>query len=453
MLYKTKNYALILLASFCVTAFFSCEVFAAKKLAEKADAKIINTKKPVARKVAAKKKKTLAQEAVAAPNKTAQAVADNAPAPVKSGIAAEFSHLAQADYFFLMDHDTKEILLQKNADVRLAPSSMTKIMTAYVVFDQIKQGHITLDNQCLIGKDAWRKSGSSMFLNYGDVVSVNELVKGLLAVSGNDAAMALAESTAGGIDKFVALMNIKAKELGLKNSHFANPHGLNEDGHYMSVHDLGILISRIYSDFPQFAPYLSIEEFTYHSITQPNHNPLIQNNYDGMVGGKTGYTGDGGYGVVGSVKRNNRRLVAVVNKVKTPKLRGAIIAELFDYGFERYKKLTLFEKDQPIAKLKIWMGKSSETTVAPNQEISFNIPTEKQIEAVKVKVEYLGPIYAPVAKGAKIAVLKVEIKNYKTLEYSLFAKENVDKSGYLQRMTQLLRYKTRALLMRFGLIS
>ena len=361
----------------------------------------------------------------------------------------EFPVLAKADYYFLMDSDTKEVLLQKNADIRLAPSSMTKIMTAYVLFDQISKGRLDLKNQCLIGNDARRKRGSSMFLNYGDVVSIEDLIKGLLAVSGNDASIALAESSAGGIDKFVVLMNSKAKEIGLTNSHFQNPHGLNEDGHYMSLRDLGTLISHIYQDFPQFAPYLSIKEFTYHSITQSNHNPLLVS-YDGVVGGKTGYTGDGAYGVVASVKRNNRRLVAVVNKVKTPKQRAVLITELFDYGFDEYKKLTLFEKDQTVGKLKMWMGNKSEVEVAPNQEISLNVPKTKQLEDVKVKINYLGPIYAPVAKGAKIATMKIEIKNYKTLEYSLFAKENVDKSGLLRRMSQVLRYKLRSVLKQIG---
>ena len=364
--------------------------------------------------------------------------------------AQEFPMIAKADYYFLMDPDTQEVLLQKNADVRLAPSSMTKIMTAYVLFDQISQGRLNLSNQCLIGNEARKKRGSSMFLNYGDVVSVEDLIKGLLAVSGNDASIALAESSAGSVEKFVALMNLKAKEIGLKNSHFQNPHGLNEDGHYMSLRDLGTLISHIYQDFPQFAPYLSIKEFTYRSITQSNHNPLLERNYDGVVGGKTGYTGDGAYGVVASVKRNNRRLVAVVNKVKTPKLRATLITELFDYGFDEYKKLTLFQKDQPVAKLKMWMGNKSEVEVAPNQEISFNVPAEKQLENIKVKINYLGPIYAPIAKGAKIATMKIEIKNYKTLEYSLFAKENVDKSGLFRRMSQVLRYKLRSFLKHIG---
>lgn len=364
-------------------------------------------------------------------------------------VLKEFPNLSKAEYYFLMDQDTKEILLQKNAEVRLAPSSMTKIMTAYVLFDQINKGHLNLANQCLIGNDAHKKRGSSMFLNYGDIVSIEDLIKGLLAVSGNDASIALAESAAGSVDKFVDLMNITAKEIGLKNSHFQNPHGLNQDGHYMSVGDLGSLISHIYQDFPQFAPYLSIKEFTYGSITQLNHNPLL-NKYDGVVGGKTGYTGDGGYGVVASVQRNNRRLVAVVNKTKNPRERAKLITELFDYGFEGYKKLTLFEKGKTVAKLKMWMGNKSEVEVAPNQEISFNIPAEKLLENIKVKIDYLGPIYAPISKGAKVATMKIEIKNYKTFKYSLFAKENVDKSGFFRRMFQMLRYKSHIALKRIG---
>ncbi len=380
---------------------------------------------------------------------TSQAKAEQLkPVPYENN----FPEIAKAEYYFLMDFDTKEILLQRNADTRLAPSSMTKIMTAYVVFDQIKQGRINLDNQCMIGKGAWKKRGSSMFLNYGDVVSIEDLVKGLLAVSGNDASIALAESTGGSIEKFVALMNLKARDLGLKNSHFQNPHGLNEDGHYMSLRDLATVISAIYRDFPQFAPYLSIEEFTYHAITQENHNPLLVRNYDGVVGGKTGFTGDGRYGVVASVKRNSRRLVAVVNKVKTPKQRAELITELFDYGFEKYKKLTLFEKDQPIAKLKIWLGNREFVNVATNQEVSFNMPFDKQLENVIVTVNYNGPLYSPIAKGTKVATLKVEIKNYKTVEYSLFAQENIDKSSYLRRMTQILRYKVRSFLQHLGVV-
>ncbi len=349
--------------------------------------------------------------------------------------------LRDAQFYFLIDGDSKEILLSKNAEARIAPSSMTKLMTAYVVFDQIKKGRVNFDNKCLIGKDAWRKSGSSMFLNYGDVVSIEDLVKGLLIVSGNDAAIALAESTAGGVNNFVNLMNIKARELGLKNSHFKNPHGLYEEGHYMSLRDLATLAIRLYQDFPQYSHYFGIPEFTYRNITQRNRNPLIKENYDGVVGGKTGHTNEGGYGVIGIVKRDHRRLIAVVNKAKTPKQRADIITELLDYGFQQYKKLVLFDKYQDVAQVKTWLGSKSQISVITDQEISFNIPRDKLLDSIKVSVKYSGPLYVPIKKGAQVAKLIVEIGDYKTFEYPLFAKESVDRASLVGRITQVMRYK------------
>lgn len=349
--------------------------------------------------------------------------------------------LQEAQFYFLLDADTKEVLLSKNPDARIPPSSMTKVMTAYVVFDQVKNGRVSLENQCMIGKDAWRKSGSSMFLNYGDIVTIDELMRGLLAVSGNDAAIALAETTAGGINNFVGLMNQKAKDLGLTNSHFKNPHGLAEEGHYMSVRDLATLTSRIYQDFPQYSHYLGIQEFTYRNIKQINRNPLIKGNYEGVLGGKTGHTDAGGYGVLGAVKRDDRMLIAVVNKAPTPKKRAALIVDLMDYGFDNYNKLTLFNKGQEVTDIPTWLGSDSEVKATVNDDVAFNLPRGKVLDNINVTVKYKGPLYAPVAKGDKIGTLLVEIKGYKNLEYPLFAKESVDKAGYLKRINQILRYK------------
>ncbi len=363
---------------------------------------------------------------------------------------ASYKELDEAQYYFLVDLDTKEVLLSKNADKRVAPSSMTKLMTAYVVFDQVSKGSIKLEQQCFVGKNAWGKTGSSMFLNYGDVVSIDELVQGLLAVSGNDASIVLAEAISGSVDNFAYLMNLKARELGLKNSHFKNPHGLNEDDHYMTMRDLATLAERMYKDFPQYSDYLGIKDFTYKNITQHSRNPLIKNDYEGIVGGKTGHTDDGGYGVVGVVKRYDRRLVAVVNKAKTSKQRAAIITELFDYGFNEYKKVTLFKKDQTVSKLQTWLGKDSKVEVVPNQDVAFNIPQEKSLDSIIVRVKYKGPIYAPIQKGNKIAKLLINAKGHKVFEYDLFAKETVEQSGYFRKVSQILRYKVRSFVNKFS---
>lgn len=349
--------------------------------------------------------------------------------------------IEESSYYFLIDADSKEILLSRNADLRMAPSSMTKLMTALVVFDQVRKGKVSLDNQCLIGKDAWRKSGSSMFLNYGDVVSIDDLVKGLLAVSANDAAIALAESVGGGIANFTNLMNEKAKELGMKNSHFTNPHGLHEPNHYSSLRDLATLIIHLYEYFPEYASYFAIPEFTYQNITQRNRNPLIKNNYEGTIIGKTGHTNEGGYGVVELVQRNNRRLVAVVNKVRTPVLRAKIITAMMDYGFASYKKLEIFKKDQEIANLKTWLGNQDYVKAIVKDDITLNVPQRYSIKDLNVEVKYKEPIYAPIKKDTKIADLIIEIKGFKKYEYELFAEQNIEKVGYIRKVSTIVKYK------------
>jgi len=352
----------------------------------------------------------------------------------------KYSNLRNSQYHFLIDADNNEILLGKNIDERIAPSSMTKLMTAYVVFDQIKKGNIKLKNRCVIGRDAWRKSGSSMFLNYGDVVTIEDLVKGLLATSANDAAIALAETTGTNFSHFIQLMNLKAKELNMRNSHFMNPHGLHEEGHYMSLRDLATLAIRIYNDFPEFADYLKIPEFTYRNITQKNRNPLIKNNYDGTLGGKTGHTNQGGYGLVAMVKRDNRKLVAVVNKVNSPKLREKIITELFDYGFEEYKKINIFSKGDFITKIPVWLGNYKKVEAIINEDVSFNMPRDKSINDIKITAKFKSPILAPLKKDAKIGVLTINIKGMNSMKFDLLAKENIDKVGFIRKIKRIIEY-------------
>jgi D-alanyl-D-alanine carboxypeptidase (penicillin-binding protein 5/6) len=359
----------------------------------------------------------------------------------KSYADEEYPNIKNAQYYFLMDADSREILLSKNADEEIAPSSMTKLMTAYVVFSQLKQDKIKLDNRCLIGKDAWRKSGSSMFLNYGDVVSIEDLLKGLLSVSANDAAVALAETTASGYDGFIKLMNSTAKELKMHHSNFKNPHGLHEDGHYMSLRDLATLAIRLYEDFPEYSNYLSIPEFTYKNITQRNRNPLIKNNYEGTVGGKTGHTNKGGYGIVAVVKRENRRLVAVVNKAPKPKIREKIITELFDYGFDHYRKINIFQEGDTVIKINNWLGNKKNTEAIIKETISFNLPKNIPVENIKVTAYYKTPLYAPIQKDQIIATLDINIKNFKNYKYNLYAKEKIDKVGYIRRIKRILELK------------
>ena len=349
--------------------------------------------------------------------------------------------LNDANFYFLIDANSKEVLLSKNADVKMAPSSMTKLMTAVVVFDQVRKGKISLQNQCMIGKDAWRKSGSSMFLNYGDVVSIDDLVKGLLAVSANDAAIALAESVGQGIGNFIDLMNLKAKELGMKNTHFTNPHGLHEPNHYSSLRDLATLVMYFYEEFNQYANYFSIAEFTYQNITQHNRNPLIKNKYQGTVIGKTGHTNEGGYGVVELVQRDNRTLVAVVNKMKTPRQRAKVITQMMDYGFYGFKKLELYKKNQEIAQLNTWLGEQDKLAVVAKNDVAINVPRYYDLKNIEVSVKYMDPLYAPIKKDSKVATLLIEAKGIKSFELDLFAQQSVDKVGYIRKAYTIAKHK------------
>ncbi len=338
--------------------------------------------------------------------------------------------LDKAKYFLLYDPDTNEILVERNSNVAVAPSSMTKLMTAYVVFSQIKQGLVSFNNQCFIGKDAWRKRGSTMFLGYGDIVSIEDLLRGLLVVSGNDAAIALAETTAGSYENFVNLMNAKAKEMGLTSSHFANPHGLNEVGHYMSLRDLATLTKRLLDDFPQYSNFLAIPEFHYRGFSKKNYHPLVKDHYEGVIGGKTGYTSQGGYGAVGIVQRGNRRLIAVVNKAVSSGQRASIIKALMNYGFEKFKKVTIFNKNQMLAKVPVVQGSLSKVEAIVANKVEFNIPATISSEDIKIRIEYESPLVAPITKDSVIGIAKVRIDDFKFLEYPLLAKSDVAKAKY-----------------------
>ncbi len=352
-----------------------------------------------------------------------------------------YEELAKADYLLLMDLDSEEILLEKNADEIIAPSSMTKLMTAYVVFRELQKNGIKLTNQCLIGRDAWRKQGSTMFLNHGDVVSIDELITGLIVVSGNDSSIALAQSVSGSIKSFAKLMNKTARSIGMYNSNFKNPHGLNESGHYMTLRDLATLTRRIHTEFPQFIHYFSIREFTYGNITQRNRNPLIKNDYEGATGMKTGYTSDGGYGIVGSATRNNRSLVGIANNTLDPKQRERTIMQLLDYGFDNFEKITLFSKDETVAKATVWLGKKEKLDLISKDEVAINVPLNQTIDDVDFEVKYQDPIFTPVKEGQKIGRLIIKIDDKITREIPLYAKEDINKANYFSRMWIVFKYK------------
>jgi D-alanyl-D-alanine carboxypeptidase (penicillin-binding protein 5/6) len=220
-----------------------------------------------------------------------------------------------------------------------------------------------------------------------------------------------------------------------------NPHGLYEKGHYMSLRDLATLAINFYERFPQYTSYLSIPKFTYQNITQYNRNPLMKTHYDGVVAGKTGHTNQGGYGVLGIVKRDNRRLVGVINKAKTHVQRTNSIIKLFDFGFNHYKQLTLYKKGQKVANLKTWLGKQDKVGAIVKDDIVFNTSRDTDIKDIKAKVNFLGPIYAPIIKDTKIANLIITVDKNKQYTYPLYAEQTVKKAGFFTKIRQVLRHK------------
>ncbi|MDB2550888.1 D-alanyl-D-alanine carboxypeptidase [Rickettsiales bacterium] len=355
--------------------------------------------------------------------------------------ANKYSFLKDSDYFLLADRDSGEILISKNKDKRIEPSSMTKLMTAYVIFDQLKQGNINLDEECQIDMDSWRKRGSTMFLNLGDIVTIEKLIHGLLIVSGNDASIALAKATSKTEEEFIELMNRTAIKIGMLDTQFQNPHGLNEKDHYTTLNDLFLLTKRIWLDFPQFMPIFSKKYYKYGNIKQPNRNPLIAHNYDGAMGLKTGYTDGGGYGVVGAAVRGNRRLIAVTNGNKTSTQRSEVIKNILDYGFDRFKKITIFNKNDIVTKLDVWLGNKSEVPLITRDEISITIPKYYNIEDIKILIKHEKPINPIIVKGEKIADLIIKFSDKEISKTSLFANDDIVRAGYFQRFQKILSYR------------
>lgn len=357
---------------------------------------------------------------------------------VNNSLAADDFFLKNSQHYFLIDIDTDEVLIAKNPDQKISPSSMTKLMTAYVVFDQIDKGLVKIDDICLIGRDAWNKSGSTMFLSYGDIVSIEDLLKGLLVMSGNDSAIALAQATVlGGYDEFIKKMNFQAAKIGMNNSYFINPHGLHEDGHYSSLRDMAKLITRIYQEFPQYSHFLEIEEYRYNNYKQNSRNPLVKNRYEAtVIGGKTGYTMVGGYGAASLVKKDGRRLVAVVNNSPSLEHRSQVITSLVDYGFKNFKRINLYKNSDIIATVPTWLGRERKVGLVVNQGIFFNVPSDTDPKDIEVQIRYQSPIYAPIKYGSKIAILEIKVKDQKSLEFPLYSAKTVGKLSFRELAAQ-----------------
>lgn len=346
----------------------------------------------------------------------------------------------------LQDYYSGEILYEKEADMSIYPASMTKIMTAIIVFDLIKSGDLNLNDKFIISEKAWRLSTagySSMFIMVGDEVSVENLLRGIIVASGNDACVAIAEGVAGTEEEFAILMTAKAREIGMDNTNFANSSGINDTENYSTVRDILIMSKYLINKHPKFYKWFSEKEFTWDRtggdpITQGNRNPLLYKNL-GADGIKTGYLAVEKYSLASSIIRNGRRLIAVGSGFNSKNSRSRESSKLLTYGLTNYDLVNIAKSEKPIQKIDVWLGKKDSVEVYVNQDIYKTIKKAKK-KLLKVSVNYEGPIEAPINKGDKVAMLKVVYDNELVGEYDLLASQEVKKVNFFTRLLISINY-------------
>ena len=346
----------------------------------------------------------------------------------------------------LQDFLSGEILYEKEPDMSIYPASMTKIMTAIIAFDLIKSGDLTLNEKFIISEKAWRLSTSgysSMFIMVGDNVSVENLLRGIIVASGNDACVALAEGIAGTEEEFAILMTAKAKEIGMESTNFANSSGINNPENYSTVRDILLMSNYLIRNHFEFYKMFSEKEFTWNRtggdpITQGNRNPLLYKNL-GADGIKTGYLAVEKYSLASSINRKGRRLIAVGSGFNTKNARSRESSKLLTYGLTNFDLVKIAKTKESFQKIDVWLGKDETLDVYTNQDIYKSIKKAKK-KLLKVIVKYDGPIEAPIKKDDKVAILKVVYDNELVGEYDLLASKEVKKVNFVSRLLKSLNY-------------
>ncbi len=338
-----------------------------------------------------------------------------------------------AKSYLLYDYNSNQVLVNQNGDARMEPASLTKLMTAYLTFDAIRHGTLAIRQKLNVPYLAVRNQSdeSRMLLKSGQAVTVDELLRGMIVDSGNDAAITLAVNIAGSEAGFVDMMNQEAKQLGMKNTHFTNPTGIPEAEHYSSASDLALLAAAIIRDYPQYYPLFSLRSYMFNGVEQPNRNRLlwIDPYADGM---KTGYTESAGYCLVGSAQRDNHRLISVMFGANSDRLRAAESQKLLNYGFQHFDLARLYQQDQPVAQLPVWKGTESRLDVGFRRDLYLTIP-KGIFSQLKANIETFQPILAPIMGGQQMGVLKLTLAGKPYAEYPLVALESVPLANVFSR--------------------
>lgn len=343
-----------------------------------------------------------------------------------------------AKSYVLMDAHSGQIIAANNAEERREPASLTKLMTAYVVFHALRDGVLHLDDTATVSERAWKMGGSRMFAKLGDNIKVDDLLQGMIVQSGNDATVALAERVGGTEDAFVQIMNQYAQKLGMTNTHYVDASGLTNDRqHYMSAHDLGILSRALINEFPEYLHYFSQKTFLWNKISQGNRNDLLYSDtsVDGL---KTGDTDDAGYCLVASATRGDLRLVAVVMGTKTRPERGRYAETLLNYGSNFFETRKLYAAGAPVADVKVWKGADDKVSAVLAQDMYVTLPKSGE-SSLQATAQTSGSLVAPVAAKSQVGMLNVTVDGHMLTQAPLYTAKAVPEGGIFHRMIDSVR--------------
>ena len=354
---------------------------------------------------------------------------------LKSSLVFGFSNAKQA---VLIDADTGYVLYEKNADELTAPSSMSKMMTVYLIFEKLQNGTLSLTDQLEVSKAAWAKRGSRMFLEENSQVSVEDLLRGIIVQSGNDACVVIAEAFSGTEENFSEELNIKAREIGLENSNFTNSTGWPDEGHLSTARDLSIIAIKTVQNFPEYYHFYAEESFEYNGINQRNRNTLL-NKPVGVDGLKTGHTEAGGHGLAASALRKNQRLIMVINGLSSNKERTAEAIKLLEWGYRNFTNFDLLKEGMAVLQAKVWLGDKKTVPLVINEDTKITIPSESR-DKLQFKVEYDSPISAPIEEGTKIAELEITAPGIDSLRIPLYAGSTITSLGPLSKLLSVVNY-------------
>ena len=345
---------------------------------------------------------------------------------------------SSAKNILLIDFDTNQVLFSKNEDKKIYPASMSKLMTLYILFDSLNKGIVSLEDKFFVSRNAYQKEGSTMYAEIETEISVENLIKGIVVSSGNDACVIVAEALSGSEDSFAQQMNYYALEMGLSNSNFKNSSGLHDIDHYTTAEDLVRLAKYIITDFPEYYNFFDDRSFTWNNITQYNRNNVLKSDL-GVDGLKTGYTSESGFGIIVSSKKNDRRLIGIVAGLDNVDERTIEITRLINYGYRGFKDYSIFKNNQIIDYATVWKGNTNNLPliIANDLDLLLDIPGRR---GIRVEYKYSEPLYAPITKGDIVGSMKVIIPGRKSIELNLLAGENINKVNFFSGFIKSFDY-------------